>query len=182
MSTTSNALTEPCSEHRSNGLRKKIVAIGVILVGGLAFQNLSRWSETHAFMINQSESLPNWAFLVEAGRFPKRGDYVVFNPGRDPLVLKYFGEKPSAFAKVTYGIPGDIVSRSGADVLVNGHKVARLKPVTRKGDPLPAGPLGRIPEGCVYAGSDHKDGFDSRYAAIGFVCRDRLAGVGSPIL
>ncbi|MGF7154783.1 S26 family signal peptidase [Novosphingobium gossypii] len=159
-----------------------MIAIGVILAGGLAFQNLSRWSETHAFLINQSESLPNWAFLVEAGRFPKRGEYVVFNPGRDPLVLKYFGEKPSAFAKVAYGVPGDVVSRSGADVLVNGHKIARLKPVTRKGDPLPPGPLGKIPQGCVYAGSDHEDGFDSRYAAIGFVCRDRLAGVGRPIL
>lgn len=182
MATVSKPAPETRAEARSSGFRKKMIAIGMILVGGLAYQNLSHWSETHAFMINQSESLPNWAFLVEGGRFPKRGEYVVFNPGRDPLVLKYFGEKPAAFAKVTYGVPGDVVSRSGADVLVNGHKVARLKPLTRKGDPLPAGPVGRIPEGCVYAGSDHKDGFDSRYAAIGFVCRDRLAGVGSPIL
>jgi conjugal transfer pilin signal peptidase TrbI len=133
-------------------------------------------------MINESESLPNWAFLVEAGRFPARGDYVIFNPGRDPLVTKYFGEQPSAFAKIAYGVPGDVVSRNGSDVLVNGHKVARLKPRTRRGDPLEAGPIGTIPKGCVFAGTDHKDGFDSRYAAIGFVCGHRIAGVGRAIL
>ncbi|AXB80450.1 type VI secretion protein (plasmid) [Novosphingobium sp. P6W] len=154
----------------------------MILLGGLALQSLSHWGDIHAFMINESDSLPNWAFLVESGRFPKRGEYVVFKPGRTPLVVKYFGDNPPAFAKIAYGVPGDTVTREGADVLVNGSKVAGLKPFTRKGDPLVAGPIGTIPKGCVYAGSPHRDGFDSRYAAIGFVCGHRIAGVGRPIL
>lgn len=174
--------SEDALQSRGSGFGRKLGAIAVILLGGIALQGLASWSKAHAFMINESESLPNWAFLVEAGRFPKRGDYVVFNPGRDPLVLKYFGEHPAHFAKVTYGVPGDVVSRNGNDVLVHGKKIAGLKPRTRKGDPLAAGPVGTIPRGCVYAGSGHKDGFDSRYAAIGFVCRDRLIGVGRPIL
>ncbi|HUD90321.1 S26 family signal peptidase [Sphingobium sp.] len=167
---------------RQRHCRGKLGAACAIVSAGLVLLSLSHWSATHALMINESESLPNWAFVVEAGRFPKRGEYVVFHPGRDPLVARYFGGKPAAFAKIAYGLPGDWVSRSGADVLVNGHKVARLKPFTRRGDPLAGGAIGRIPDGCVYAGSPHPDGFDSRYAAIGFVCRDRIAGVGRPIL
>lgn len=164
------------------GFGKRLAAIGILAVATLALQGLSRWSSAHALMINESESLPNWAFLVEAGRFPTRGAYVVFNPGRDPLVRKYFGEHPSPFAKIAYGIPGDVVSRERNDVLVNGQRVSRLKPLTRRGDALAAGPVGIIPRGCVFAGTDHKDGFDSRYAAIGFVCGNRIAGVGRPIL
>lgn len=162
--------------------RKKLAGIAAVAAIGLALQALSSWSASHAFMINQSESLPNWAFMVEAGRFPKRGDYVVFDPGKDPLVTKYFGAEPPAFAKITYGVPGDVVTREGNQVLVNGKAIAALKPHAKLGDALEAGPTGTIPEGCVYAGSNHKDGFDSRYAAIGFVCRDRLAGVGRAIL
>ncbi len=161
---------------------KKLAAIGALVAGALALQSLSHWGNSHALMINESESLPNWAFLVEAGRFPARGDYVIFNPGRDPLVVKYFGEHPSAFAKIAYGVPGDVVARHGNDVLINDRKVATLKPMTRRGDPLAAGPVDTIPDGCVFAGTDHKDGFDSRYAAIGFVCGKRLAGVGRAIL
>lgn len=162
--------------------RSKIAAIAALGVVCSAYLALKEWSETHAFMINASESLPNWAFFVESGKFPERGDYVVFHPGHDPLTQKYFGKEPEAFAKIAYGIPGDSVIRSGNVVLVNGEPVAQLKPLTRKGDPLEAGPTGIIPDGCVFAATDHKDGFDSRYSAIGYVCRDRLVGVGEPIL
>jgi conjugal transfer pilin signal peptidase TrbI len=174
--------SDPAPARVSLSFGKKIAAIGVLAAAALGLQSLSHWSSSHALMINESESLPNWAFLVEAGRFPARGEYVIFNPGRDPLVLKYFGERPSAFAKIAYGLPGDVVSRDGNNVLINGHQVATLKPLTRRGDPLAAGPVGTVPKGCVFAGTDHKDGFDSRYAAIGFVCGNRIAGVGRAIL
>lgn len=162
--------------------RGKLAAIGVLCViaGGLG--SLSRWSESHALMINATDSLSNWAFLVESGRFPGRGDYVVFHPGSDPVTVKYFGEKPSAFTKIAVGLPGDLISREGEDVLVNGERVASLKPLTKRGDPLTAGPVGIVPEGCIFAATPHRDGFDSRYAHIGFVCRDRLVGTGQPIL
>lgn len=152
------------------------------IVAGIGLQWLQAWHDTHAIFINASESLPNWALLVEAGRFPERGDYIVFDPGRDPLVIKHFGAKPKPFAKIAYGVPGDVVSHDGPRVLVNGHEVSRLKPKTRQGEALVPGPTGVVPRGCIFAGTPHKDGFDSRYAAIGFVCRDRLLGVGEPIL
>ena len=170
------------SPSRRLSMPGKLAGIGLLCVAAAAITSLSRWSETHAFMINATDSLPNWAFFVETGRFPARGDYVVFHPGTDPVTIKYFGEKPSAFTKIAYGLPGDVISRAGSDVLVNGERIVSLKPLTRRGDPLEAGPLGEVPEGCVFAATPHKDGFDSRYAHIGFVCRDRLVGTGQPIL
>lgn len=162
--------------------RRQLGAVVLLVGGGLGFQALAHWHDTHAIFINASESLPNWALLVDAGRFPQRGDYVVFNPGHDALVVRHFGAAPKPFAKIAYGVPGDVVSRDGATVLVNGRAVARLKPLTRQGEALVPGPTGIVPPGCIFAGTPHKDGFDSRYAAIGFVCRERLLGVGTPIL
>lgn len=161
---------------------KKLAAIAGLTVLVSAYSALDRWSETHAFMINATDSLPNWAFFVESGRFPERGDYVIFDPGQDPLTVKFFGEKPAPFAKIAYGVPGDVVERDGNKVLVNGTPVVRTKPFTRLGDPLALGPTGVVPDRCVFAGTEHKDGFDSRYSAIGFVCSDRLVGTGTPIL
>jgi len=47
---------------------------------------------------------------------------------------------------------------------------------------LKAGPTGRVPDGCYYMGSPHKDGFDSRYAAIGFVCDRQIVGVSRRVI
>jgi conjugal transfer pilin signal peptidase TrbI len=158
--------------------------LAIVLVGALAvgFNALREWHDTHALFINASESLPNWAFLVETGKFPARGEYVAFTPGNDPLTIKHFGSPPKPFFKVTYGLPGDVISHRGQDVLVNGKPVVRMKPFTRQGEPLKPGPVGRVPRGCIFAGTPHKDGFDSRYAAIGFVCTRQIVGTGMPIL
>jgi conjugal transfer pilin signal peptidase TrbI len=57
-----------------------------------------------------------------------------------------------------------------------------MKPRSRDGEVLTPGPVGRIPDGCFYVGTPHPDGFDSRYAEIGFACRKQLLGSGTPIL
>ncbi|MEE4208879.1 MAG: S26 family signal peptidase [Parvularcula sp.] len=173
---------KPARRVRSLSFGGKLVGIAVLCAIAAGLTSLASWRDTHALMINATDSLPNWAFFVETGQFPKRGEYVVFHPGTDPLTVKYFGQKPAAFVKIAYGLPGDRVTRAGTDVLVNGTVVASLKPLTKRGDPLEAGPVGGVPEGCVFAATPHKDGFDSRYAHIGFVCRDRLVGIGQPIL
>ena len=61
-------------------------------------------------------------------------------------------------------------------------QVGVLKPLSSRGEPLEAGPTGVIPEGCYYMGSPHKDGFDSRYAAIGFVCRGQIVGTATKVI
>ena len=166
--------TRPWRERLRGAALLSLVAIG--------FEALDDWHDHHAILINASQSLSTWALLVESGLLPARGDYVVFDPGHDPLVAAHFGAHPKPFAKIAYGVPGDRITRDHARVLVNGVEVSRLKPFTRQGEALVPGPIGIVPPGCVYAGTSHKDGFDNRYAAIGFVCHDRLIGTGEPIL
>lgn len=106
------------ASHRASW-RLKLGGIALFGAAALGWSALKDWHDHHAFLINASTSLPNWALLVETGRFPARGDYVVFTPGHDPLVVRHFGTDPKPFAKIAYGVPGDAVSRQGADVLVN---------------------------------------------------------------
>jgi len=76
----------------------------------------------------------------------------------------------------------DVVTREDGVVRINGGQVARLKRVSSRGEPLAPGPTGRIPEGCYYLGTEHKDGLDSRYADIGFVCAKSIIGTGDSLL
>jgi conjugal transfer pilin signal peptidase TrbI len=156
-----------------------IAAVSLLLA---ARGSLADWSGHHAFLINATQSLPNWAFLIDRSARPHRGDYIFFDPPHDPLILRHFGDRPAMFGKIAYGVGGDVVTRIGRTYFVNGREVAVAKPVSHMGEPLALGPVGRIPRGCYYVGSPHKDGLDSRYAAVGWPCDDRVVGVGEPIL
>lgn len=146
------------------------------------------YAKSHMFMVNRTESLPNWAFFIARGKDAKRGDTVFFVPRRDPLVTAHFGADPAPFGKIVYGVGGDEVSHEGSVVRIrqagssDWRDVAVMKPVSLRGEPLVQGPVGIVPQGCFYVGTPHKDGFDSRYGAIGFVCRDRLVGVAEATL
>ncbi len=156
--------------------------LGALLVGSIVLTAISDWRDAHAFLINTTDSLPNWAFVIHRSQLPARGDYVFFDPPSTPLVRRHFGAKPKMFGKIVYGVPGDVVGHDGPNVTINGKTVTRMKPLTRFGEPLTPGIVGTIPQGCYFAGTPHKDGFDSRYADIGLVCRKQIVGTGEPIL
>lgn len=161
-------------------LRWVWLAFGTVMVAGLGA--LADWRDSHMLLINRSDSLPNWAFLVSTSTRPSRGAYIAFFAPRSPLVARHFGEAGPIWAKIVYGMPGDEVLHDGPLVTINGEKIARLKTHTRSGEVLTPGPRGRIPSGCFYAGTPHADGFDSRYADIGFICGRQIIGVGTTIL
>jgi conjugal transfer pilin signal peptidase TrbI len=158
---------------------RTLAALGA---AGLAWAAIRDWSQDHAFMINASESLPNWAFFVDKRAVPTRGQYVFFRVPATPLIKAHFGKHPAPFGKLVYGMAGDLVTREGSNVLVNGVRVAQVKPVSKRGEILRPGPLGRVPEHCYFVGSPHKDGFDSRYGDIGWVCARQIVGTGVPVL
>jgi len=163
--------------------RKRLWAmLGVAIIGTVGFSAITDWRDGHLFLINVSSSLPNWAFLIRRQQLPARGDYVFFDPPRSALLRRHFGAKPQMFGKIVYGMPGDVIAHDGLTVTINGKAVAQMKRMTRHGEPLTPGAEGAIPPGCYYAGSPHPDGFDSRYAEIGFVCRRQIIGVGKPVL
>lgn len=166
---------------RSPHLRRWLV-IGGLAAALAASSSLASWRDDHAILINTTQSLPNWAFWIDKHRTPARGDFVVFAPPQTPLITAHFGKVSPPFAKRVYGMPGDVVSRTGNVVSINGSEVARLKSASARGEPLAPGPTGRIPEHCYYLGTAHKDGFDSRYADIGFVCAGRIIGAGDSLL
>lgn len=143
---------------------------------------LAEWQRRHGLVINITQSLPNWAFWIDRTRTPARGDYVFFRVEPTPLIRAHFGERPRLFGKRIYGMPGDVVTRQGLMFLVNGRPVATAKERSRQGAPLTPGPTGTIPPGRYFVATPHQDGFDSRYADIGWVPHRQLVGVGTPIL
>ena len=148
----------------------------------VAASSLGDWRDSHTILINTTTSLPNWAFVLDKSHEPVRGALVFFDPPSSPLMTAHFGAHPSAFGKLVYGVGGDVVTRVDRTFFVNGHQVAVAKPVSTRGEPLALGPTGVIPRGCFYVGSPHKDGFDSRYAAVGWICMKRVFGTGTAIL
>lgn len=147
-----------------------------------ALPALRDFSDTHALMLNASPSLPFWAIWLERGVQPRRGDLILFDPPSSPLLTRHFGQKPHPFGKVVMGTSGDRVTEVDRRFFVNGVPTTLAKPTTKSGEPLALGPTGIIPKGCYFVATPHKDGFDSRYAAIGWICRERVLGVGRPIL
>lgn len=167
---------------RSHRAWPRLVLLAGLGAGTLILTALHGFAQTHALMINASPSLPHWAIWLEKDAAPTRGTIVLFAPPPSELLSAHFGEKPQPFGKRVLGMPGDLVTRQGRTFAVNGKVVAIAKPRSRKGEPLALGPTGTIPDGCYYVGTDHPDSFDSRYAAIGWICQDRILGVGRPIL
>ena len=161
---------------------KRWLVTGALAVTLTASSSLASWRQSHALLINTTQSLPNWAFWIDKHRVPQRGDFVVFAPPQTPLITAHFGQRSPPFAKRVYGMPGDVVTRQDGVVRINGAEVARLKPTSSRGEVLEPGPTGRIPEHCYYLGTAHKDGLDSRYADIGFVCNGRIIGTGDSLL
>ena len=165
------------------GKRKRFYAM--LAVAGLIYvaaSSVADWRDSHTFLINTSPSLPNWAFILDTAHPPVRGALIFFDPPPSALVRAHFGMHPAAFGKRVYGVAGDVVSRVGRTFSVNGHEVGVAKPVSMRGEPLALGPTGVVPRGCFFVGSPHKDGFDSRYAAIGWPCMNRVFGTGTAIL
>ena len=143
---------------------------------------LSSWRDRHALLINASGSLPSWAFFIDRTKTPGRGDLVFFDPPPSALLTRHFGAHLRPFGKRVFGIAGDAVTAHGRAFLVNGRVVAKAKVTSRRGEPLALGPTGIIPRGCYFVATPHPDSFDSRYAAIGWICRPRILGVGRAIL
>jgi len=166
-----------------------------VVIGALAalasVQAIDAFARRHLVLINRSPSLPNWAYFVERGATPVIGDVAFFVPPKNALVAKHFGSAPAAFGKVVYAAGGDVIEHRGDQVLVHrttdgvgrpAQLVSVRKPYSARGEVLEAGPSGRVPDGCYYMGSPHKDGFDSRYAAIGFVCDRQIVGVARRVI
>lgn len=153
-----------------------------LALGTAAIATTSGFAATHALMLNASPSLPYWAIWLKRDAVPARGDLMVFVPPPSPLLAAHFGANPKPFAKRVLGVGGDRVTLVGRTFAINGKPVATAKVHSRIGEPLALGPTGTIPQGCFFVATSNPDSFDSRYAAIGWICAPRVLGVGSAVL
>ena len=161
---------------------KRPLVLSALVAAPLAWAATESFAKDHALLINVSPSLPNWAFWLDRKAPITHGSLIFFEPPSSELVERHFGKGPQLFGKRVLGLPGQVVSHRDMAVYIDGRKVAERLPRTRLGVPLTKGPEGPIPEGCFYTGTGHPRGFDSRYGAIGFVCRKQIAGSGRAIL
>ena len=161
--------------------RRPLILSGIAALP-FAWAPLAAFGHDHAFLINSSPSLPNWAFWLDKSAPIARGSLIFFEPPSSSLLDAHFGKGPHLFGKRVLGLPGDAVSHAGNRVLVNGSPVGARLEQTRLGLKLNPGPEGVIPQGCYFVGSGHPRGLDSRYEEIGFACRGHILGSGREIL
>lgn len=153
--------------------------VGVAALGAaLGLKASSEALHRYRFAFNETQSLPNWAFLADqAHRVPKRGDLVVFLPPKTR-----FYPQGMAFGKIVGGVPGDLVEARGRAFYVAGRYIGEAKTHSQDGQPAEMGPIGRIPPGHYFLYTPHKDSLDSRYSLIGWVPQRRILGVAKAIM
>lgn len=146
--------------------RKYLYQAGILFLLVLAWTYAGRH---YGLFYNRSESLDGTLFFYAKGVMPSRGDLAVFEPPANP-----FHKEP--FLKFVGGVAGDLVEARDGVYVVAGHEVGRAKEKSQKGVPLAPGPTGIIGEGQFFFYGTHRDSFDSRYQAIGWVDRSRIIG------
>jgi len=158
--------------------RTRIVIVFAAALGFLALNAGTEVASRYRFGVNETASLPNWAFIVDhANREPRRGQLVQFVAPDNP-----YYPHAAPFVKRVWGLAGDRVERRGREYYVAGRDVGEAKPFSQTGRATTLGPVGVIPPGHFYVGAPSRDSFDSRYAEIGWIGADRIVGVAEPIL
>ncbi|MEO0608403.1 MAG: S26 family signal peptidase [Pseudomonadota bacterium] len=158
-------------------LKSKWLWLWAIILVLAGLRSAHNWSEDHFILINQTQSLPNWIFIVDKGVPPQRGDMVAFTPGPNP----YYPEN-LPFVKIVRGVSGDAVSIEGVEVAVNGERLGAIKSLTGANPNVTAIDPGTIPNGQYFVWSPSPDSFDSRYKEIGYVEDIRIIGRARPLL
>ncbi len=146
--------------------------------GWLAFLvSMALLSKFIYFGVAFDHSLPGDHFYVvmkwdkNVGRedkvaFPSKGGHV--GPPEGIILVKY-----------VRGVPGDQITLGGSDgrdVFVNGSWVAHAKERSRDFKPLSIAKPGVVPEGYIFVVNPSTDSFDSRYADVGYIAKDRIIG------
>lgn len=155
------------------------LAAGVsALLVALGYQAAAEALQRYRFGLNETESLPNWAFVADQrNRRPKRGDLVAFIPPANR-----FYPEGMAFAKIVGGVPGDLVEVRGRGFYVAGRYVGEAKTHSQDGEPVEMGPTGRLPPGHYFLYTPHLDSLDSRYRLVGWVPQARILGVAKAVM
>jgi len=134
--------------------------------------------EHFQFALNETESLPNWAFVIDRHQLkPLRGQYFAFVAPPNRYYPAGF-----RFTKQVIGVPGDVVTVEGRRFLINGLSAGLAKPADREGRPVEMSSPGIIPPGYYFVSTPSPDSLDSRYRIIGLIPTNRLVGRAFPVM
>ena len=159
-------------------MRSRILVLAAATFAFVGARNLADMAGRYRFGINETTSLPNWAFIIDRGnRRPKRDQLVQFIAPDNP-----YYPHGSPFVKHIWGLPGDRVERRGREYYIGERDLGFAKPFSQTGKATSLGPVGVIPAGHYYVGTASKDSLDSRYGEIGWISADRIVGVAEPVL
>ena len=87
-------------------IKRPLVLTGLVLLP-LGWGAVDAFAKDHAFLINASPSLPNWAFWLDKHARIERGSLIFFEPPASRLVEVHFGKGAQLFGKRVLGVPGD---------------------------------------------------------------------------
>ena len=121
--------------------------------------------------LNQSDSLPQKAFLILKGNELSRGHYLSFKNAwfKAPLI------------KEVIGIEGDKIITDEEGEIWIARKVGKPLSHSKDGKILNSIVPGLIPPGCVFVYAPHLSSFDSRYQEVGLVPVDQTLGRAIPL-
>ena len=142
--------------------RNRVLA-GMALFAGLWLLAASR---VH---VNASWSDGAWGYLaLPIVGEPGLGDTVLFDPPQDVGAAV-------PYLKTVRGLPdGRVAVGLARTIVVDGRVLGTAKARARDGRLLSAITPGLIPNGHYFLHGPHRDSYDSRYAEIGFVPRQRI--------
>ncbi len=156
----------------------RILLLAAAMFAFVGARNLADMAGRYRFGINETTSLPNWAFVIDrANHRPRRDQLVQFIAPDNP-----YYPHGSPFVKHVWGLPGDLVERRGREYYIAGRDLGFAKPFSQTGKATSLGPTGVIPAGHYFVGTASKDSLDSRYGEIGWIGADRIVGVAEPLL
>lgn len=156
---------------RNKILTRICIAFAILCLG------IGYFLSNYLIIINVTESLPNFAFIVHKGQKPQYyGQIIAFkvNP------KNYYGEVN--FIKKLAGLPNDVVTVQNRFFYINGKFIAYAKEKAKNNRVLALGASGKIPAHKYFLFSEHPDSYDSRYEDIGLVDDDSIIGTATPIL
>ena len=139
---------------RRKGFFLVALTFAALVVGDRAWSNV-----VYAF----TESVPVRVLWKTPNQPAQKGDYALA-----PAAHLYIPENMTFLTKRVLCVAGDELRFDGRNWYCNGVLLNSVKPATKTG--LPLEPFqwsgGVIPEGSVFLGSSHPDGFDSRYLGL----------------
>lgn len=162
---------------RTPRARAIVLLWGAVLTLGLSGIG-SVIGEQYQFALNETESLPNWAFMIDRHKLePKRGDFFAFVAPPNRYYPAGF-----RFTKQVVGVPGDVVTIKDRQFSINGKPVGIAKTADKEGRMVEMAAPGVIPEGRYFVSTPSPDSLDSRYRIIGLIPKARLVGQAFPVM